>query len=183
MSPEFISNPDCIFHYKNDIWSLGALLFFITFKNSPFKGDNVKELIFNMELLLKDVVSYNIKNDNRKFSEDFKGFMEGFFHKNPNFRFEPENMIIHPCLLKQKNLFEIYMIKKITSMHLKMKSEDNKQNSELTKLLSSFHDNNELIFKDKNLKVLASIDNEVGQACNYIKLYNYFKLSDYFYLI
>ena len=173
MSPEFLMNPEIDFHYKNDMWSLGAVLFFITFKSLPFKGDNLKELLFNLDLLMKDVVANQMKSDNRKFSKDFIDFMEAFFHKIPGLRLDPIQMITHPCLVKQKDIYESVLTKQIQIVYDEKKQEGSKCPPELLNLIGSMAKSQEVLFKDKNLRTLEiTKNNNLGQACNYIRLYN-----------
>lgn len=170
MAPEFLSNPEIEFTYKCDLWSLGAVLFFITFKTVPFKGDTAQELMFNLELLLKDVVRYSVKCDSRKFSAEFKEFLECFFQKNPSFRIDPAKMTVHPCLVNQKLAFENVLAKRVKSLYGKFKEEGAKNES--LKLLLSMIENKDLISKEKNLKILESLDKDLEQPCRYIRLYN-----------
>jgi len=167
-------NPEMNFHYKNDMWSLGAVLFFITFKTLPFKGDHLKELLVDLDLQMKDVVANQMKSDNRNFSRDFINFMEAFFHKNPGFRLEPNEMISHPCLVKQKTSYETLLLKQIKIIYDEKKKEGvtAKCTAELLNLLSSMTKNKEILFKDKSLRALEIMNNELGQVCNYVRLYN-----------
>lgn len=172
MAPEFLDDPETSFNYSSDIWSLGAVLFFIAFQNAPIKGESKKEIFFNIGLLLKDVVSYVLKDDNRKFTKDFQNFIEGFLQKTPESRLTPNQMINHPCLVNQKETFEKYLINKVNEKYTFMKKSSGKYTTEEIKQIKSMVDNVDMLFKEKNLKFLETMDNEAGLACNYIRLYN-----------
>lgn len=172
MAPEFLLKPETALNCACDVWSLGAVLFFIAFKENPIKGEDIKEIIFNMDLLLNDLVGHSIKSDNRKFSIEFKNFIEGFLKKTPEARLKFDQMITHPCLLNHKEAFEKFLISTVKAKYGKIKGENNKYPPEILTILSSMVENNNSIFKGKNLKTLEKFDSELAEACNFLRLYN-----------
>lgn len=152
MAPEIMYKKS--YTTKSDLWSLGIIIYEMAFKDVPYKGNNIIELIQNIKTKNLNFPSNNI------LSNDCIDIITGLLQKNPKNRYEWNDFFKHKWfsknLIQQKenNLLEISM----SEPNFIQEIENNLSNIKSFKYKSICEDINNSIEFNFNLKESNSSD-------------------------
>ena len=140
---------DHAYDQKSDVWSVGCIIYELCTLNHPFKGNDIKELSFNIKKGYYEHIS-------NYYSEDLKTLISYMLNVDPRKRFSSRELI--NCDIVKK---KIDMLKN-DDISFIFKSNENKCNAHMIDTIRFPEDLNDINKKlPKKKKVKKNIENEM----------------------